>query len=288
MFATDFPPPSLPDALICSEQPTAGRPQKAARNEHADFLDLPGLESDSQIDEGQCLIRVKAKQVAVPTYPDCACPLKEVKAHTPFIMKRVLHVPRGRKSLVIDIVRRRWMCKNKSCRRTVTQPLAFMAEHRYRMTQQLLEYIEVQSLLGTELSLSEETGVFVRTIREIRERLRLRDRAREDRLRHLPPKAAEGRTPDRAGGRDAPLEAEGIGDHRTRRARRRRKERRRNDEGTTRRERLPATGLQADDTRICGSVGRGSRSQRLEVERRRSLQGKFRCQRRTWEDHCRA
>lgn len=168
MLAPDFPQLALPDTLIYANLPDTRLPRKIRRVGHADFLDLPGLESDPEIEKGQSLIYVKAEQVSVPTYPDCACEVKEVKAHTPFTMKRVLHEPRGRKSVVIDIKRRRWMCKEKSCRKTVTQPLDFMAEGHYKMTRQLLEYLEVQSLLGTELSLSEETGVYVRTIREIR------------------------------------------------------------------------------------------------------------------------
>lgn len=168
MLATDFPAPAFPDASVYADLPAARPPRNARRTGHADFLNLPGLESDPKIDECHSLIYVKAEQVGVPTYPDCACPVKEVKAHTPFTMKRILDVPRGRKSVVIDILRRRWMCKNKTCRRTVTQPLDFMAEGHYRMTRRLLEYVEGQSLLGTELSLSEETGIYVRTIREIR------------------------------------------------------------------------------------------------------------------------
>jgi transposase len=168
MLAPDFPPPAFPDALIYADIPAAPPPRNARGAGHADFLNLPDLESDPEIEEGKSLIYVKAEQVSVPTYPDCACEVKEVKAHTPFTMKRVLHVPQGRKSVVIDIKRRRWMCKEKSCRKTVTQPLDFMAEGHYKMTRRLLEYLEVQSLLGTELSLAEETGVYVRTIREIR------------------------------------------------------------------------------------------------------------------------
>jgi transposase len=134
---------------------------------HADFLDLPGVTSHPKIDKGKCLIQVQAEQVSIPTYPDCDCPDKEVKAHTPFVMHRILDTPRGRKRVVADIKRRRWQCK--TCGKTVTQPLDCMAEGHYRMTRQLLEYVQVWSLLVTELSLSEETGVFVRTIREIRE-----------------------------------------------------------------------------------------------------------------------
>lgn len=166
MLTHDFPPPAFPDALIHSDQFFAGASRKIARTEHADFLNLPGLESDPKIEEGRCVIYVRARQIKSPTYPDCACTLKEVKAHTSIRMKRIRDVPRARKTVVIEIERRRWMCK--SCGKTITQPVDFMAEGRYKMTRRLFEYIEVQSLLGTELSLSEETGVFVRTIREIR------------------------------------------------------------------------------------------------------------------------
>jgi transposase len=83
-------------------------------------------------------------------------------------MKQIHDVPRGRKRLIIVIKRRRWKCK--SCNKTVTQPLDGLAKGHYRMTQRLLEYLEVQSLFETELSLDKETGVFVRTIREIREK----------------------------------------------------------------------------------------------------------------------
>jgi transposase len=168
MLATNASSPAFPDALIFANQAATPRPRKEVRAEHADFLNLPGLVSDPMIIEGGCVIYVRAQQVSVPTYPDCACLFKEVKSHTPFIMKGVLDVPHARKSVVVDIERRRWMCKDKSCRKTVTQPLDIMAEGRYQMTRRLHAYVEVQSLLGTELSLSEETGVFVRTIREIR------------------------------------------------------------------------------------------------------------------------
>lgn len=161
--------PELPGAIVALGPPSPRRPRKAKAEakHHADFLDLPGLESE-EVDPGDYVIHVKAKQVGVPTYPNCACPVKEVKAHTPFIMEGVLDEPHARKSVVIDIERRRWMCKG--CGKTVTQPLDCLAEGRYRMTRRLLEYIQPWSLLGTELSLSEETGVFVRTIRDIRKK----------------------------------------------------------------------------------------------------------------------
>lgn len=166
MLAAHDISPAFPPVLISHEPAAPHLPRKAEVTGHADFLNFPGIESDLKIEEGKSLIHIRAKQVRIPTHPDCACPIKDVKAHTPFVMQGILDVPRGRKSVVIDIKRRRWRCK--SCGKTMTQPLDFMAEGRYQMTRRLFEYVEAQSLLGTELSLSEETGVFVRTVREIR------------------------------------------------------------------------------------------------------------------------
>jgi transposase len=163
-----------------------GTPRKGEKTDHADYLNLPGLISDPSIVEGKCVIRVKAEQIRVPLYPDCACLIKEVKPHSPFIMDDVYDTPDARKSVIIEIKRWRWMCK--SCKKkTVTQPLKCMAEGHYRMMRRLLEYLEVQSLLGAELKLSRETGVFVRTIREIREKFveRLKDEVKFDTPRVL-------------------------------------------------------------------------------------------------------
>lgn len=171
MLATHQTPPAFPAGVISPDQPSVRRPrrvkEKGRDEKHADFLDLPGLKSDPDVKEGKCIIQVSARQVGVPTYPaDCVCLVKSVKSHTPFIMPRVFDTPRSRKSVVIVIERRRWRCK--TCGKTVTQPLDCLTEGRHQMTRRLLEYIEVQSLLQTELSLAEETGIFVRKIREIR------------------------------------------------------------------------------------------------------------------------
>jgi transposase len=45
-----------------------------------------------------------------------------------------------------------------------------MAEGHHRITQRLLEYIQVEALLRTDLNVAEETGVCVRVVREIRTR----------------------------------------------------------------------------------------------------------------------
>lgn len=105
-------------------------------------------------------------QVKIPTYPDCLCLDPAVKAHTPF-PQRILDVPQGRKQRHIKLRRLRWKCKG--CGATITQPLSFMAEE-HNMTQRLLEYVQVQSLLRTDLNVAEETGVSVRTVRTIRKR----------------------------------------------------------------------------------------------------------------------
>lgn len=155
----DLNSPSEPLPQIIAEQSEEGG--------HADFLNIAGLRTDPVITERKCVIKVHARQIKVPTYPPtCTCHIKEVKAHTPFVMKGILDLPRGHKIVMADITRRRWMCK--TCKKTVTQPLKILAEDRYRMTRRLLEYCAVQALLRTELSLAGETGVEVRTIREIR------------------------------------------------------------------------------------------------------------------------
>lgn len=151
-----------------SERPPRVIAERGEKDGHADFLDIPGLRTDPAIWRQKSLTKVRAEQIKIPTYPNCNCPVKAVKAHTPFVMENVLHVPRERKKLIVDIKRWRWMCKN--CGKTVTQPLDVMTEDHYRMTRSLLEYCEEQALLGTELSLAQETGVSVRTIRSIRKK----------------------------------------------------------------------------------------------------------------------
>jgi transposase len=128
---------------------------------HADFLNITGLKSNPAITEQKYTIKVRAEQVKISTYPpNCTCEIKEVKAHTSFDMKGVLDLPHAHKIVVVDIERRRWMCK--TCKKTVTQSLDILAEGHYRLTRRLVEYCEVQALLGTELSLSEETGIELR------------------------------------------------------------------------------------------------------------------------------
>lgn len=152
---------------ITGEREHTDLPKFPGNREHVNFLNFPGL-TCTEITELTCIIKVRAEQIKHPTYPDCACKIKEVKAHSPFQMENVLDLPHGRKSVVVDIKRQRWMCK--SCGTTVTQPLDIMIEGRYRMTRRLEEYCGEQALLGTELSLAEETGVSPRTIRSIRQK----------------------------------------------------------------------------------------------------------------------
>lgn len=172
MLSTLSHSPATPVGLFDLNPPSECPPkviaERGEKDGHADFLDIPGLRTDPAIVRQKSLTKVRAEQIKIPTYPDCNCPVKAVKAHTPFVMKNVLHVPRGRKSVLIDIKRWRWMCK--TCGKTVTQPLDVMTEDHYRMTRPLLEYCEEQALLGIELSLAQETGVSVRTIRSIRKK----------------------------------------------------------------------------------------------------------------------
>src|SRR5919112_2121575 len=159
---------AFPVGLFNLNLPSAPRPEIADVRDHADFLNITGLRSDPEIKEMKSLIKVRAEQVKQPTFPNCACSVNGVKAHTPFIMKDVLDLPLARKTVMVDIKRWRWMCK--TCQKTVTQPLDIMIKDRHRMTRRLLEYCEEQALLGTELSLAEETGVSPRTIRSIRQK----------------------------------------------------------------------------------------------------------------------
>jgi transposase len=168
MFTTQHIPSTFPIGLINLNPDYSPAQQKVREKVSIYYLNLPGLEITQQPEDGKSIIQVQAEQARTPTYPDCDCHIKEVKPHTSFLMPNILDMPCARKTVVINITRRRWMCK--SCHKTVTQPLEFMVEGHYKMTQRLLDYIEVQSLLVTELSLSEETGVFVRKIREIREK----------------------------------------------------------------------------------------------------------------------
>jgi transposase len=154
--------------LVNPGQSIAPARSNSEEKPHADFLNIPGIESDPDVnDKGEWVIHVQAEQLSVPTYPDCGCLVKEVRPHTSFKMNRIHDVPHGRKSIVISLKRRRWRCK--SCGKTVTQPIDFLAEGHYELTRRLVEYIEIHSLFETELSLAKETGVFVRKIREIRE-----------------------------------------------------------------------------------------------------------------------
>lgn len=133
-------------------------------------FDLLGLEGLITIEEPlvrQCTVEIAAEQIRQPTYPGCSCPNKAVKAHSPF-KQTILDVPQGRMQRYVKLRRRRWRCK--SCGAVVTQPLTCLAPGRYLMTQRLLEYVEVQSLLRTDLNVSEETGISVRRVREIRKR----------------------------------------------------------------------------------------------------------------------
>jgi transposase len=168
MLTSQYIPSEFSVGLVSLDPPSFIPQQGVEEKAYIHYLNLPGLEITEKPEEGKSIIMVKAEQARIPTFPDCECLIKEVKPHTPFLMGRVLDMPYARKSVVIDITRRRWRCK--TCGKTVTQPLEFMAEGHYRMTRRLLEYLEVQSLCEIELSLSEETGVFVRTIREIREK----------------------------------------------------------------------------------------------------------------------
>ena len=132
-----------------------------------DLLDLEGLVTIDEPITRQCTVEIIAEQIRQPTYPGCSCPNKAVKAHSPF-KQTILDVPQGRMQRYVKLRRRRWRCK--SCGVVVTQPLTCIAPERYLMTQRLVEYVEVQSLLRTDLNVSEETGVSVRRVREIRKR----------------------------------------------------------------------------------------------------------------------
>jgi transposase len=150
--------------------PPAAPPRKRHVEEkpHADFLDLPNVICDPEKRKpGNWVYFAEAEQTPVPTYPpDCLCEVKEVKPHGTFLMEKIHDVPWGGKSVIFDLRRQRWMCK--TCGETVAQPADFLVISRYKMTQRLLEYLQVYSLFESELQLSNETGIPVRKIREIR------------------------------------------------------------------------------------------------------------------------
>ena len=96
-------------------------------------FDLLGLEGLVTIDEPvarQCTVEITAEQIRQPTYPDCSCRNKAVKAHSPF-KQTILDVPQGRMQRYVKLRRRRWRCK--SCGVVVTQPLTCLAPGRYLM-----------------------------------------------------------------------------------------------------------------------------------------------------------
>ena len=156
--------PVLPLWDINSINPDQQASRRGREGARFDYLDLSDLIAEEEPRYGACTIEVMAKQVKIPTYPQCLCLDLAVKAHTSF-PQRILDVPHGRRQLHIKLKRRRWKCKG--CGATITQPLNFMAE-KHNMTQRLLEYVQVQSLLRTDLNVAEETGVSVRRVRTIR------------------------------------------------------------------------------------------------------------------------
>lgn len=144
---------------------------------------LPGLRLKSQQPpDGKCTIVEEAEQVRVPTYPACLCPDKQVKANgtNPQL---IIDVPRGFRRVYIKLRRQRYQCK--TCGMTVLQPLECVVEtrcltkpdrqtpkgrktKRLLITQRLLEYIQIESLLRPDLAVANATGVSARIVRAIR------------------------------------------------------------------------------------------------------------------------
>lgn len=171
MYVLQQMPPAPPVDLLIPTALNLTRSGRAATSSDSvvrfDLLGLEGLITVKEPVIRQCTVEIAAEQIRQKTYPACSCPNKAVKSHSPF-KQTILDAPQGRKQRYIKLRRRRWRCK--SCGATTTQSLICLAPGRYLMTQRLLEYVEVQSLLRTDLNVSEETGVSVRRVREIRKR----------------------------------------------------------------------------------------------------------------------
>lgn len=146
------------------------------------FHYLSGLRlKPQQPPNGKCTIVEEAEQVRVMTYPDCNCVDKKVKANGT-IEQLIIDEPRGFRRVYIKLRRQRYKCK---CGMTMLQPLVCVVEtrcltqpgrktpqgrktKRLLITQRLLEYIQIESLLQPDLAVAKATGVSVRIVRAIR------------------------------------------------------------------------------------------------------------------------
>lgn len=132
-----------------------------AAEQHFDYSGLSGLRTlcEPEIDEDRILIR--AEQTG--RLARCGACSAELKRNG--TRRQVLRdEPRGLRSVVIEIRRQNYRCKN--CHSVTLQPLDGVNEKR-RMTTRLLRYTQANALLDTFNMVALRTGLSSRSVREI-------------------------------------------------------------------------------------------------------------------------
>jgi transposase len=131
---------------------------------HFDYLNLSGLRTAAPPDEEEFSIWVTAEQF--PKLQSCSNCGYEGKE---FILngtrsQTVRDVPRGLKSLYVEVLRQSYRCKQ--CLKSVQHPLLIVND-KWLMTSRLVSYIEKMALLRPARQVALMTGASSKTIREI-------------------------------------------------------------------------------------------------------------------------
>jgi transposase len=149
---------------------TRPRPPKVGGEEfppeaQSDFLNLSGLRTTLPIEENEFNIWVTAEQYPKLTAcPECGCDDKKLFIRNGTRPQMIRHVPRGLKTLYVDVLRQSYQCKR--CPKSFQHPLTSVSD-KWSLTNDLVRHVEVLSLLRTQRDVGLMTGVSLKTIREI-------------------------------------------------------------------------------------------------------------------------
>jgi zinc-finger of transposase IS204/IS1001/IS1096/IS1165 len=131
----------------------------------SDFLNLHGLRTILPIEESEFNIWVTAEQhPKLTACPECGCDNRKLFIRNGTRPRVVRHVPRGLKTLYVEVLRQSYRCKR--CLKSFQHPLPSVSD-RWFMTNDLVRHVEILSLLRTHRDVGLMTAVSLKTIREI-------------------------------------------------------------------------------------------------------------------------
>jgi transposase len=146
-------------------RPSKPRGEELPLEEQSDFLNLLGLRTTLPIEENEFNIWVTTEQYPKLTAcPECGCDDKKLFIRNGTRPQMVRHVPRGLKTLYVDVLRQSYLCKR--CPKSFQHPLPSVSD-RWSLTNDLVRHVEILSLLRTQRDVGLMTGVSLKTIREI-------------------------------------------------------------------------------------------------------------------------